>query len=126
LLELGERSPLSLERRERLFQTCLQGAGDEPVLRLACVELALAALGLEGGALDREVPAVEPLGVAGFDSPIASAHARTPAGVTASRNAAATARSSLAPPSDWHIPPVAWKSRPRAHVKRGTLPPVPA
>ena len=60
-LERGELAALALEQRERLLELALQRARDEPVLRLARVELALGALGLELGALDREALTGQPL-----------------------------------------------------------------
>ena len=84
------------------FERAFQGPGDEPVLGLAGVELAPRALGLELGALDAPGagrPAAPRAGPRARRSP--TADAATPAGVTASRNAAATARSRRTPPSVW-------------------------
>ena len=66
-LELGESAVLALELGERLFQRVFEGASDEPVLRLARVELPARAVGLVLGALDREALAGEPLLVLGLE-----------------------------------------------------------
>jgi hypothetical protein len=51
---LSESAVLALEVRQRLFQCVLESAADEPVLRLARVELPACAVGLVLRALDRE------------------------------------------------------------------------
>ena len=53
-LELGELASFALELRQRGLQPGFERAGDEPVLGLARVELALRAAGFELGPLDRE------------------------------------------------------------------------
>ena len=53
-LELGELAPFALQLRRAPPRGASERAGDEAVLGLARVELALRALGLELGALDRE------------------------------------------------------------------------
>ena len=58
---------LALESRERLLQRMLERAADEPVLRLARVELPSCAVGLVLRALDREALPGKPLLVLGFE-----------------------------------------------------------
>ena len=66
-LELGELAVLALELGERLLQRVFEGASDEPVLRLARVELPPCAVGLVLGALDREPLPGETLLVLGLE-----------------------------------------------------------
>ena len=91
-------------RGERVLERAFEGARDEPVLGLAGVELAARAVGLELGALEREALAGEPLVVLVLQlaRPRRRSRRRRP-GVTASRNAAATAWSRRPPPSDWQV-----------------------
>ena len=104
-------------RGERVLERAFEGAGDEPVLGLAGVELAARAVGLELGALDARGAGRRAARRAGHAArATAPAVAATPAGVTASRNAAATALSRRPPPSDWQVWSVACSTWPRRHA----------
>jgi hypothetical protein len=59
--ELGELASLALLFDQRGLEPGFEGPGDEAVLRLAPVELALRAAGLELGALNREPLALQSL-----------------------------------------------------------------
>ena len=115
VLQRRERALLPCDTGKRVLELALERACDEPVLRFARVELALSALCLDLGAFQRESLAGEPgvvlLGQLG--PPVLTA---TPAGVTASRNAAATALSSRPPPSPWHEVSVPCSWNPRTHA----------
>jgi hypothetical protein len=117
VLEPAQLAALALDRRQRLLERALERARDQPVLGLARVELAARALGLVLGARSTasRCPASR-CSCWSCSSPIARAVAPMPAGVTASRNASATAMSSRPPPSDWHARPVAWSTWPRTHA----------
>ncbi len=58
---------LALELGQRQLERVFEGAADEPVLRLARVELSARAVGLVLGALDREPLPREPLLVLGLE-----------------------------------------------------------
>ena len=60
VLQRSERALLARDGGERVLELALQGPRDEPVLRLARVELALRALRVDLGALQRELLPGEP------------------------------------------------------------------
>ena len=66
-VKLGEREPLALDIGQRLLIRALEAARDEPVLRLARVELPTAPLGLILDALNSEELQVPALGVVGLE-----------------------------------------------------------
>ena len=66
-VELGEREPLALDIGKRLLIGALEAARDQPVLRLARVELPAPPLGLVLDALDREELQVPSFGVVGLE-----------------------------------------------------------
>ena len=116
MLESAELAALAFDERERVLELALERARDEPMLGLAGVELTAGALGLVLGAFDGEPLTGEALLVRSFSSRMAPAVAPMPAGVTASRNAWATALSSRPPPSDWQARSVACRTWPRTQA----------
>ena len=66
-LELGELAPLAFLLGQRLLEASFERSGDEPVLRLAGIELALRPLGFELGALEREPLPAQPVFVRAFE-----------------------------------------------------------
>ena len=66
-VKLGEREPLALNIGQRLLIRALEAASDQPVLRLARVELPAAPLGLILDALNSEELQVPALGVVGLE-----------------------------------------------------------
>ena len=117
-LELGELAPLALELGERLSRA--RASRVRATSRFSGSHASnwrSRAVGFELGALDREPLTGEPLVVLGARARRSPRCTRAiPAGVIASRNAAATAFSSRAPPSDWQAlsVPCRWCARTHA------------
>ena len=116
LLERGQLPALALDLGERLLEPLLERARDQAVLGLAGVELAAGPVGLELGPLEREPLAAQALRVLALELLDRPAEALMPAGVTASRKASATARSTRRPPSDWQARSVACSWCPRTQA----------